>query len=204
MVQVPRWARQFESRFDACAGISALSFRTHIHLHSIGRWIILFYSHTNFGYLQHFSSAGSEVFPAFWQCSSSTIRPLIYFCRWFKKKYLSMNQAYLLLLYVTSDLFLLVSMVRSLKCCQQRRSALMVSNEVSTRVDLYSSCLRFCKWAGIHPPMFHLAIGWNSSAHGSFRNGLEFLRPCFISQWAGIAPPMFCPVGARLDFCFFV
>jgi hypothetical protein len=36
-----------------------------------------------------------------------------------------MNQAYLLLLYVTSDLSLLVSMVRSLKCCQQRCSALM-------------------------------------------------------------------------------
>ena len=78
-----------------------------------------------------------------------------------------MNQAYLLLLYVTSDLFLLVSMVRSLKCCQQRRSALMVSNEVSTRVDLYSSCLRFSKWAGneisqwagIDPPMFHVSDG---------------------------------------------
>jgi hypothetical protein len=102
-----------------------------------------------------------------------------------------MNQAYLLLLCVTSDLFLLVSMVRSLKCCQQRRSALMVSNEVSTRVDLYSSCLRFCKWAGIAPLMFHFAMGWNCSAHASFRNGLELLRPCFFSQWAGIAPPMF-------------
>ena len=101
-----------------------------------------------------------------------------------------MNQAYLLLLYVTSDLFLLVSMVRSLKCCQQRRSALMVSNEVSTRVDLYSSCLRFCKWAGIAPLMFHFAMGWNCSAHASFRNRLESLSPCFISQWAGIAPPM--------------
>ena len=102
-----------------------------------------------------------------------------------------MNQAYLLLLYVTSDLFLLVSMVRSLKCCQQRRSALMVSNEVSTQIDLYSSCLRFCKWAGIAPPMFHFAMGWNCSAHVSFRNGLELLHPCFISQWAGVAPPMF-------------
>ena len=93
-----------------------------------------------------------------------------------------MNQAYLLLLYVTSDLFLLVSMVRSLKCCQQRRSALMVSNEVSTRVDLYSSCLRFCKWAGIAPPMFHFAMGWNWSAHVSFHNGLELIRPCFMFQ----------------------
>ena len=97
------------------------------------------------------------------------------FCWWFKKKYLLMNQAYLLLLYETSDLFLLVSIVRSsLKCCQKRCSAIVVSNEVSTRVDLYSSCLRFCKWARIAPPMFHFAMGWNCSAHGSF------------SQWAGI------------------
>ena len=34
-------------------------------------------------------------------------------------------------------------------------------------------------------------MGWNCSAHVSFRNGLELLRPCFISQWAGITPPMF-------------
>ena len=38
--------------------------------------------------------------------------------------------------------------------------------------------------------MFHLAM-WNCSAHVSFRNVLESLRPCFISQWAGIAPPVF-------------
>ena len=69
-----------------------------------------------------------------------------------------MNQAYLLLLSVTSDLFLLVSIVRSLKCCYQRRSALMVSNEVSTRVDLYNSCLRFCKWAGIALPTFYSSV----------------------------------------------
>ena len=67
----------------------------------------------------------------------------------------------LLLLYVTSDLFLLVSIARSLKCCSQRRSTLMVTNEVSTLADLYCSCLRFCKWAGIALPMFH------------FHNGLE-------------------------------
>ena len=67
----------------------------------------------------------------------------------------------------------------------------MVSNEVSTGVDLYSSCLRCCEWAGIAPPMFHFAMGWNCSAHVSFHNGLELLSPCFISQWAGIAPPIF-------------
>ena len=39
--------------------------------------------------------------------------------------------------------------------------------------------------------MFHLAMGWNCSVHVSFRNVLESLRPCFVSQWAGIAPPMF-------------
>ena len=42
----------------------------------------------------------------------------------------------------------------------------------------------------IDSPMFHLAMGWNFSAHVSFCNGLEWLRPCFISQWAGMAPPM--------------
>ena len=70
-----------------------------------------------------------------------------------------MNQAYLLLLYVTSDLFLLVSIARSLKCCLQRRSTLMVTNEVSTLADLYCSCWRFCKWAGIALPMFHFCNG---------------------------------------------
>ena len=39
--------------------------------------------------------------------------------------------------------------------------------------------------------MFHLEMGWNCSVHVSFRNGLESLRPGFVSQWAGIAPPMF-------------
>ena len=39
----------------------------------LGLKIILFDSHTNFGYFQHFCSAGREVFPALWQCSSSTI-----------------------------------------------------------------------------------------------------------------------------------
>jgi hypothetical protein len=34
----------------------------------------------------------------------------------------------------------------------------------------------------IDSPMFHLAMGWNFSAHVSFCNGLEWLRPCFISQ----------------------
>ena len=32
----------------------------------------------------------------------------------------------------------------------------------------------------IDSPMFHLAMGWNFSAHVSFCNGLEWLRPCFI------------------------
>ena len=27
---------------------------------------------------------------------------------------------------------------------------------------------------------FHFAMGWNCSAHVSFRNGLELLRPCFV------------------------
>ena len=36
------------------------------------------------------------------------------------------------------------------------------------------------QWAGIAPPMFHFAMGWNRSAHVSFRNGLESLRPCFV------------------------
>ena len=35
----------------------------------------------------------------------------------FHQKFLLMNQAYLLLIYVISDLFLLVSIPRSLKCC---------------------------------------------------------------------------------------
>ena len=39
--------------------------------------------------------------------------------------------------------------------------------------------------------MFRFAMCWNRSARVSFRNGLELLRPCFISQWAGVAPPMF-------------
>ena len=39
--------------------------------------------------------------------------------------------------------------------------------------------------------MFRFAMGWSRSAHVSFRNGLESLRPCFVSQWAGVAPPMF-------------
>ena len=43
----------------------------------------------------------------------------------------------------------------------------------------------------IDSPMFHLAMGWNFSAHVSFCNGLELLRPCFILLWAGIDPPMF-------------
>ena len=53
--------------------------------------------------------------------------------------------------------------------------------------------------------MFHLVMGWNCSAHVSFRNGLELRRPCFVkfvSQWAGIAPPMFhfaIVLVARLD-----
>ena len=28
--------------------------------------------------------------------------------------------------------------------------------------------------------MFHFAMGWNGSAHVSFCNGLELLRPCFV------------------------
>ena len=58
----------------------------------------------------------------------------------------------------------------------------------------------------IDSPMFHLAMGWNCSAHVSFRNGLEMLRPCFISQWAGIAPPMlhsFCLVIRGWDASWF-
>ena len=39
--------------------------------------------------------------------------------------------------------------------------------------------------------MFRFAMGWNRSAHVSFRNGLELLRPCFVSHWVGITPPMF-------------
>ena len=83
------------------------------------------------------------------------------------------------MLYVTSDLFLLVSIARSLKCCLQRRSTLMVTTEVSTLADLYCSCWRFCK------------MGWNCSAHVSFCHGLELLRPWFLSQWTGIAQPIF-------------
>jgi hypothetical protein len=37
----------------------------------------------------------------------------------------------------------------------------------------------------------HGAVGWNTSTHVSFRNGLEFISPCFISQYAVITPPMF-------------
>ena len=92
----------------------------------------------------------------------------------FHRIFLLMNQAYLLLIYVISDSFQLVSIARSLKCCSQRRSTLMVTNEVSTLADLYCSCWRFCKWAGIALPMFHFAMGWNCSAHVSF------------SQWTGI------------------
>ena len=54
--------------------------------------------------------------------------------------------------------------------------------------------------------MFRFAMCWNRSAHVSFRNGLELLRPCFISQWAGIAPPMlhsFCLVIRGWDASWF-
>jgi len=81
----------------------------------------------------------------------------------------------------------------------------------------------------IDSPMFHLAMGWNFSAHVSFCNGLEWLRPCFISQllvlngafhlrscwcstgllficlmscwWLDSMFFIFSPVGARRDFC---
>ena len=51
--------------------------------------------------------------------------------------------------------------------------------------------------------MFHSAMGWNCSAHVSFRNGLEWLRPCFISQscwWLDSIYFIFSPVGARREF----
>ena len=37
------------------------------------------------------------------------------------------------------------------------------------------------QWAGIPPPMFHFAMGWNSSAHV-----LSWISPSiFLSQWSG-------------------
>ena len=119
------WTRQFEKSHalgSMHAGISALSFCILIHLHWIVLKFILFNSHTNFGYFQHFCSAGREVFPVLWQCSSSTIWPSIHFCWWFKQKFRLMNQAYSPLIYasVISDSFPLVSIARSLlflKCC---------------------------------------------------------------------------------------
>ena len=66
--------------------------------------------------------------------------------------------------------------------------------------------------------MLHFAMGWNYSAHVSFRNGLVLLRPCFVLlvlDWtfvslfnvvlvARLEFFIFSPVGARRDFCFFV
>ena len=60
----------------------------------------------------------------------------------------------------------------------------MVTNVVSTRADLYCFCLRFCKWAGIAPPMFYLAMSWTCSAHVLScwcSTGLLFL--CLMSCW---------------------
>ena len=66
--------------------------------------------------------------------------------------------------------------------------------------------------------MFRFAMGWNCSAHVSFRNGRELIRPCFVLLvLVGTFVPLFnvvlvarlgffifSPVGARQDFCFFV
>jgi hypothetical protein len=50
--------------------------------------------------------------------------------------------------------------------------------------------------------MLHFAMGWNYSAHVSFRNGLVLLRPCFVLlvlDWTFVS--LFNVVlVARLDF----
>ena len=75
-----------------------------------------------------------------------------------------------------------------------------------SNVELLRPCF-VSQCAGIAPPVFHFAMGWNCSAHVSFRNGLELLRPCFVSQLAGITPPTFyssvvLTVGIPADLIF--
>ena len=69
----------------------------------------------------------------------------------------------------------------------------MVSNEVVTRVYLYESCLNFCKWAGIDPPMFVLLV--LDRTFVSLFNVVLVARLDFF---------IFSPVGAQRDFGFFV